>query len=59
MHALVDESVVKQICQLSVCIISQLGPILSRLGWVPPMQSTIDMTDTLSYSTPLIASIFV
>jgi len=29
-----------------------------RLGHVPPVQSTIDMTDTLSYLTLLVASIF-
>jgi len=30
----------------------------SRLGWVPPVQFTIDTTDTLSYLTSLIALIF-
>jgi len=50
---------VKQIFQLSICIISQLGHCLSLLGLVPPVQSTIDTTDTLSYLTPLITKIFV
>jgi len=30
----------------------------SRLGLVPTVQYTIDMTATFSYLTPLIASIF-
>jgi len=49
---------VKQICQLSIYIISRLGQIPSRLSWVPPVQSTIDTTDMLSYLTLLIALVF-
>ena len=48
----------KQIFQLLVCIISRLGPCLSRLGHVPPAQFIIDTTDTLLYLTLLIVSIF-
>jgi len=48
----------KHIFLLSVCIISRLVGMPSRLGPVPPVQFTIDMTDTLSYLTTLIASIF-
>jgi len=49
---------VKQIYQLSVCIISRLCHYPSRLVLVSSVQSNFDTTDTLLYSTPLIASIF-